>query len=131
MPSFGKKSDDNLSTAHPLLQKLFREVVKGFDCQVLEGHRGKEAQDKAFADGKSKLKYPNGNHNSIPSNAVDVAPYPIDWNDRERFIYFAGYVHCMAEILGIKIRYGGDWNGNLKFTDENFRDLVHFELAKQ
>jgi len=26
----------------------------------------------------------------MPSDAVDVAPYPIDWNDKERFYYFAG-----------------------------------------
>ena len=74
------------------------------------------------------MLYPNSKHNKLPSKAVDVAPYPIDWNDPDRFYHFAGYVRGIAEGMGIKIRWGGDWNGNFDLKDQNFYDLPHFEL---
>lgn len=128
MFSFGEKSEEKLKTCHYDLQKLFLEVVKNYDCSILEGHRDQAAQDEAFRKGLSKKKWPTGEHNKTPSMAVDVAPYPIDWNDTKRFYHFAGYVKAKAESLGINIRWGGDWNSNNNFKDENFFDLVHFEL---
>ena len=130
MPKFGIRSKRNLYTAHPDLIRLFEEVVKSFDCTVIEGHRSKERQNKLFDEGKSKLKYPKGKHNATPSNAVDVAPYPIDWDDTERFIYFAGFVKGIASQMDINIIWGGDWNNNTQLKDNNFQDLVHFELKK-
>lgn len=130
MPKFSKRSLDKLETCHPDLQKLFKEVVKSFDCTVLCGYRGKEEQDKAYRDGNSKVQYPNGKHNRRPSNAVDVAPYPIDWNDKFRFYYFAGFVMGIAKQLGLSIRYGGDWDRDTDLKDNKFDDLVHFELRK-
>lgn len=130
MPRFGKRSKSRLKTCDTRLQDLFNEVIKHFDCSVIQGHRGKEDQNKAFKEGKSKLKYPNGNHNATPSRAVDVAPYPIDWNDRERFTYFAGYVLGVAYRMGVNIRWGGDWDMDTQVKDNNFDDLPHFELKK-
>jgi len=128
MPKFGKKSKERLGTCNEKLQEVFNEVIKHVDCSVLEGHRSGERQDKLFAEGKTKVKYPNGRHNANPSNAVDVAPYPIDWDDTERFIYFGGFVKGIAASMGINIIWGGDWNDNTQLTDNNFDDLVHFEL---
>ncbi len=136
MNKYGSKSLENLRTCHPDLQKLFEIVVEYFDNTILEGHRGEKAQNAAFAEGKSKLRWPYGNHNAYPSNAVDVIPYPIDWNDRERIIYFAGFVMGVAKILkknGViqhDIRWGGDWNENTQLKDNSFDDLVHFEIKK-
>jgi hypothetical protein len=42
--------------------------------------------------------------------------------------YFAGYVKGIAMMLGIPIRWGGDWNSNNDLKDNNFDDLPHFEL---
>ena len=131
MPKFGSRSRGRLSSCNPKLQKVFKEVVKEFDCSVLCGHRGEDEQNKAFKEGKSKVKYPNGRHNAKPSNAVDVAPYPIDWSDRERFTLFAGYVLGIARSMGIKLRWGGDWDGDFEVNDNNFDDLPHFELRKK
>lgn len=141
MPYFGYKSTKELSTAHPDLQKLFNFVVKTYDCMVIQGHRGKEEQDLYNSQGRSKVKYPNSKHNSIPSFAVDVAPYPIDWGEEgtsaerskaiARFYHFAGYVMATAEKFNIKIRWGGDWDSDLDFSDQRFDDLVHFELVPQ
>jgi peptidoglycan L-alanyl-D-glutamate endopeptidase CwlK len=128
MPSFGKRSRANLDTAHESLQKLFDEVVKEYDCAVIEGHRNQERQDRLFFEGKSKLKFPNGKHNKVPSLAVDVVPYPIDWSDKVRFYHFAGYVKGVASQLGIKVRWGGDWDSDNDLNDQTFFDLPHFEL---
>jgi peptidoglycan L-alanyl-D-glutamate endopeptidase CwlK len=130
MPRFSRKSKKRLDTCHPKLQELFNEVVKHFDCTIIEGSRGKERQDKAYADGKSKVKYPNGKHNQFPSVAVDVAPYPIDWSDRDRFHYFGGFVLGVAKQKGLNIRWGGDWNQDTQTKDNKFDDLVHFEIKE-
>ena len=128
MPRFGSRSKKRLATCDDRLQGLFKEVVKHFDCSVIIGHRGEKDQNKAFDEGKSKVRYPKGKHNSNPSTAVDVAPYPIDWEDRERFIYFAGFVKGIATEMGISLRWGGDWNNDTQLSDNKFDDLVHFEL---
>ena len=128
MPRFGKTSKRRLATCDDELQNLFYEVVTYFDCSILVGHRGKEDQDKAYAEGKSQVRWPKGKHNSNPSTAVDVAPYPVDWDDRERFIYFGGFVKGCAFRMGIPLRWGGDWDNDTSLSDNNFDDLVHFEL---
>ena len=128
MPVFGVKSLSELRTCDPRLIAVFEEVVKHFDCTVLEGHRGEELQRKYFREGKSKKDWPNGEHNKIPSKAVDVVPYPINWKDENRMRYFAGFVVGIGAMMGIKIRWGGDWNMNTDLTDQTFFDLPHFEV---
>ena len=128
MPRFSAHSEAQLGTCHPDLQRLFREVIKHYDCIVLEGHRGKEDQERYVREGKSKVHWPNGNHNATPSNAADVAPYPVNWRDRERFYYFGGFVKGVAAELGIDIRWGGDWDSDDDLHDQTFFDLPHFEL---
>lgn len=128
MPKFGRTSRNNLSTCHPDLQRLFNEIIKYYDCSVLCGHRSKEEQDKAFHEGRSKVQWPNSKHNGMPSKAADVAPYPIDWNDTKRFYMFVGIVRGFAANMGINIRCGADWDGDMEVKDQNFHDLPHFEL---
>lgn len=129
MAKFGKLSWDRLQTVHPDLQLLFQEVVKTYDCAILTGHRDKTAQEEAFHTGKSEKNWPDSLHNKWLSQAVDVAPWPIDWNDTKRFYHFAGFVQATAQMMGIKIRWGGDWDSDRDFKDQTFNDLVHFELG--
>jgi len=128
MAKFSKRSLDRLSTCHEGLQKVFKEVIKHVDCSILEGHRSATRQNKLYEEGKTKVRYPKGRHNFSPSRAVDVAPYPIDWNDRERFHLFAGFVIGMARGMGINLRWGGDWNMNFEVDDNMFDDFPHFEI---
>ena len=135
---FSDASKRQLATAHQDLQRICNYGISFHDFKVMTGHRNEEDQNRAFAEGRSKLKWPNGNHNKFPSNAVDLLPFldgkPIDWNDREAFIYFAGMFMGWAQILyslgeiSHLIRWGGDFNRNNKISDEKFQDLVHFEL---
>ena len=128
MPKFGKKSKERLATCDERLQEVFNEVIQFVDCSVLEGHRGQERQDQLYIDGKTKVKYPNGRHNSKPSNAVDCTPYPVDWADRERQTLFAGFVLGVARSKGIKLRWGGDWDMDFQVMDNRFDDFPHFEV---
>ena len=128
MPKFSDRSKRELATCHIDLQNLFNEVIKVFDCTVLEGHRDQERQDELFRTGFSKAQYPNSRHNIMRSEAVDVVPYPIDWNDIKRFYFFGGYVLAKADQMDIKIRWGGDWDGDKDINDQKFNDLVHWEL---
>lgn len=77
------------------------------------------------------MKWPKSKHNSQPSLAVDVAPYPIDWKDERRFILFAGFVMGIAKAKGINLRWGGDWNGNFRVGDDGkLFDAPHFEMVE-
>ena len=131
MYKFGKKSQERLETCHADLQKILNEIIKIYDFTILEGKRTLEQQQKYFKEGKSKLDGINkkSKHQSKPSLAVDIAPFPIDWNDTKRFYFLAGLVIAKANELGIKIRWGGSWNGSFDFKQNKFNDLPHFELV--
>jgi peptidoglycan L-alanyl-D-glutamate endopeptidase CwlK len=128
MPVFSQTSKDRLATCDARLQRVFTEVIRHFDCTVIVGHRGEKAQNEAFATGKTQLKFPSGKHNAMPSKACDVVPAPVDWTDSKRFYYFAGFVMAIAKSMGIKLRFGGDWNRDTQLKDNKFNDLVHFEI---
>ena len=130
MAKFGKRSKERLATCDERLQEVFNEVIKYVDCSVLEGHRSAARQNRLYEEGKTKVRYPKGRHNASPSLAVDVAPYPIDWDDRERFHLFAGYVLGVARGLGYTLRWGGDWNQNFEVDDNQFDDFPHFEIRE-
>jgi len=130
MPRFGKKSKEQLATCNEKLRRVFNEVIKTVDCSVLEGHRNQDRQDSLYEEGKTKVKYPHGRHNEFLSRAADVVPYPIDWDDRERFHLFAGFVLGTAKQMGIDLRWGGDWNINWFVDDNKFDDFPHFELTE-
>ena len=106
MPQFGKTSRKRLENAHASLQEIFNEVVKVIDCSVLESYRDEETQNRYFDEGKSKVKYPNGRHNKLPSLALGI-----------------------ASQMGHKIRWGGDWNNDFAVADNRFDDFPHFELV--
>ena len=129
MPAFSIASKEKLAQCHPDLQRVFERVIAHFDCTILVGQRSEADQNAAFAAGRSKLKYPQSKHNKRPSMAVDVSPYPIEWGDRDRQHFFAGVVMGTAQSMGIKIRWGGDWDGDTETKDNTFDDLVHFEIG--
>lgn len=130
MPRFSQRSLNNLSSCDPRLMALFMEVVRVYDCTIIEGHRSEERQDELYRTGFSKVQFPNSRHNSNPSLAVDVAPYPIDWNDRERFVAFGSFVRGLAHARNIPLRWGGDWDSDFDLRDQKFMDLVHFEIKE-
>lgn len=127
MPEFNTLSRSRLSTCHPKLIELCERVVSWFDIAVLCGHRGKVEQHAAFVNGYSKKDWPDSLHNTLPSLAVDITPYPVDLNDRSRLILMGGVVLAEARHLGVPIIWGGDWNGDFQFN-QRFEDMYHVEL---
>jgi len=132
VPKFGKRSKQRLQGVDSKLVNVLNEVCKYFDITVIEGIRSQERQNELVAQGKSKTKF--GKH--VQGKAVDIAPYPIDWNARDDFHYLGGFVLGIASQMGINVRWGGDWSDsslsqNRRTTkDNNFDDLVHFELKE-
>lgn len=131
-PSY-KFSDQSLAcleTCDRRLIHLFMRIIENRDCTILCGHRGQQEQDRLYRESKTMVLFPDSEHNRTPSFAVDVAPYPIDWDDLMRFYFFGGYVKAIADHMKIPIRWGGDWDGDGNLKDQRFNDLVHFELKE-
>jgi peptidoglycan LD-endopeptidase CwlK len=108
----GALSLQRLGTGHPDLQRIIRAAAKGVDegdlayagitdITVLCGFRGEAEQNQAVKDGASETPWPRSKHNRVPSDAVDVAVYPVEWNapDYARKMeilhaYIAGIAHA-------------------------------------
>jgi len=127
MAQFSASSKEKLATCCKELQDTANLAIKIIDFGISEGHRGEALQNKAYAENKSKVRFPNSKHNKKPSAAFDAFPAPLDWNDPQRFILLAGVIIASGAVLGHDIRWGGDWNENGIIKDESFRDLPHFE----
>jgi hypothetical protein len=124
MPRFGKRSKQRLKGVDAKLINVANELIKLMDVTVIEGLRSQERQNELVSQGKSKTKF--GKH--VAGKALDLAPYPIDWNDRERFHYMGGLIRGIGHSLGVKIRWGGDWDSDGDIKDNAFDDLVHVEI---
>lgn len=120
----------HLSTCDSRLYDVFTKAAELVNITIIEGHRGEARQNQLRRTGKSQVSYPNSDHNSIPSRAVDAMPYPIDWKDRERATLFAGLIMGIGHSMGIRIGWGGDWDSDWKVQDNNFDDFAHFFLIK-
>jgi peptidoglycan LD-endopeptidase CwlK len=133
MPQFSDLSKKRLAECHPDLQRILNVAIKEVDFTVMCGHRGKAEQDEAFENKKSRVRWPNSKHNKVPSTAVDIAPWlpevKIDWNDTAAFARLVGYIERIADDLGVRIRWGGDWNENFRTRDERLIDMPHIELV--
>lgn len=137
MASFGEKSAKILSTCHSDIQKVMNEAIKHYDFQVLYGTRTEEEQFELFKKGRTLKagkwvktgstvtnldgKIKKSNHNYTPSRAIDIAPYPIDWNDISRFKDLSIVVKEAMITVGVPlISWGGDW--------KKFIDYPHYEI---
>ncbi len=112
----GRESKLKLSSCDPRLQQLVTAVAADVDAglvpgvsdiRVACGHRNQADQDREFAEGDSKLQWPRSKHNSLPSRAVDVWPYPVDWTAAGVPAFKALRVAFAAKApqLGIEIRH--------------------------
>lgn len=126
--TFGKRSETNLQGVHSDLVKVVRRALamSEIDFSVIEGLRTKERQAQLFKQGATKTL--NSRH--LTGHAVDIVPYPLDWNDIAAFGKLAKAMFAAAKELKIPIRWGGDWNRNGRSDDETFYDGPHFELLK-
>jgi peptidoglycan LD-endopeptidase CwlK len=120
MPVFSQKSLNILNQAHSDLIRLFKEVIKEYDCTVTCAYRGQAEQEAAFNNHTSMAHWLQSPHNYMSALAVDVVPWPTLWSDQNKLKELGGIVKIKAIDLGIDISWGGDWSG--------FKDLPHYEL---
>lgn len=147
---FSQRSLTSLAGVHPNLAKVAHRAIQitSQDFIITEGLRTKERMWEVYGKGRTvaecaakgvPAKYASPKEakvtwlaNPLRSNhaakadgyghAIDVAPYPVDWNDAKKFHAIAKAMKKAAAELGVKISWGGDWAKN--------RDLPHFELSK-
>ena len=124
MPRFGKRSKERLRGIDARLVSVLNELVKIMDVTIIEGLRSEQRLEKLLKEGSTKTKFSK----HITGKAVDLAPYPIDWNDRDRFHYMGGMISGIAKQLNVPVRWGGDWDSDGETKDNRFDDLVHVEI---
>lgn len=138
MPKFSQKSMSQLATCHRDIQTIFQEVVKVRDCTVVEGHRTAARQAEHWAKGRTLrpgadpkqreswervgevVTHKDGyekksRHQTMPSVAVDVVPYPEAWSSPEAFAELRGVVKAVQYRLLME--------GKIKETIANGHDL--------
>jgi peptidoglycan LD-endopeptidase CwlK len=117
----GKRSRERLQGVHPDLVAVVERAIEvtKVDFTVLEGVRSVARQRELFNKGASKTM--NSRH--LTGHAVDLAPWPIDWNDLGRFRTLAEAVKMASVELGVPVVWGGDWR--------SFYDGPHFELDRR
>jgi hypothetical protein len=133
MNRWGPKSLACRESLDPRLQLIVDEMLKYMDLSIIYGHRFQEEQDHLFREGKSKVQWPNSKHNSVPSMAVDIQPYPYPTEERELWAalgFMAGLATAIGIQHGVTLRWGGDWDRDGDVTDNLFDDLFHLEIVE-
>ena len=117
----GTRSLQNLSGVHPDMQAVVKKAIEitEVDFTVIEGIRHIDRQRQLLQEGKSTTL--NSRH--ITGHAVDIVPWPVDWEDLDRFETMAEAMKDAAEELDISIVWGGDW--------KSFYDAPHVELDRK
>ena len=117
----GTRSLQNLSGVNPDMVAVVSKAIEITEVYftVIEGIRNINRQRELVKAGKSTTL--NSRH--LTGHAVDMVPYPVDWEDIDRFELMAEAMKEAAEELDIPIVWGGDW--------KSFYDAPHFELDRK
>lgn len=108
---------------------------------MLEGVRTPERQRQLYNQGRTTpgkivTWTLNSNHFVNKStgfgHAVDLVPYPLDWEGPTKFPKFDAIAKAMFQAskeLGIPIRWGADWDVDGNPRERGETDSPHFELV--
>lgn len=155
--ALGTRSQANLAGVHPHLRAVVERAIQltRQDFTVVEGVRSKERMWEIFGQGRTRaecraagvpesyarpgenrvtwLRNPlNSNHRRMPDgfgHAVDIYPFPYDHKDLRKFDEIALAMMSAAVELGIRIRWGADWDMDGKPRERGESDSPHFEIA--
>lgn len=64
----------------------------------------------------------------VTGHAVDLVPYPVDWNDLSKFDKVAKAMFAAANELDVSIRWGADWDNDGNYREKGEYDSPHFEI---
>ena len=131
MARFGRQSMDRLEGVHPLLVDWAFRVVKVMDCKVVRG-LGTLEEQRHFVETGASLTMDSYHlpQDDGMSHALDLAPYPIDWQDLNRFWLLGGVGMALAHEMDIPIIWGRDWDGDRIYTDQTFNDFPHWQIPR-
>ena len=137
--TIGDASRKKLHGIHPRLIRVVERAIEltEQDFKVLCGVRTLAEQKELYAQGRTKPGPKvtwtlNSRH--LPAadgfgHAVDLCPFPIDWNTLSKFDAVSKAMFAAAKELNIPIRWGADWDGDGKPREKGESDSPHFELA--
>ena len=140
MNNFSIHSLEELATADERLRRIAHIVLRIKDHSILKGHRYENEQNSAYnADPqRSKLEWPHGKHNSLPSQAIDVQTYPRPEKEQdlraEQYYLLGLYVGVAVmqqngAVQHFKLRTGADWDTDGEVSDNGWDDLFHVEIV--
>jgi len=129
VPKLGATSKQRRDTCAVTIQDVLNEAIKHVDFAVMCGHRTESAQNTAFVTKRSRAVWPLSRHNTRPSEAVDIVPWPTQYDDLAKFYELATYMYAAADKLGVSLEWGGHWK-NYTGKGHNDRDWAHWELRK-
>ena len=138
--SLSARSLKNLEGVHPKLVSVVERAIQitSQDFMVIEGVRTQARQDELWAQGRTKpgpvvtwVKdvSSHGVHADGYGHAVDLCPYPVDWNDLSKFDAIATAMFAAGAEQNVLLRWGADWNRNGKPRERGESDSPHFELG--
>lgn len=137
--ALGAKSKERLKGVHPKLVEVVEMAIQltKQDFMVLEGVRTPERQKELYAQGRTKPGPKvtwtlNSNHfknaQTGYGHAVDLVPFPVDWSHKKLDVV-SNAMFAAADTLGVKIRWGADWDRDGKPREKGESDSPHFELV--
>lgn len=159
--TLGTKSKLKLEGVHPDMVRVVLRAAQlatpDLDFTVLEGVRSREQMmvnygkgrtaaqlaakgipAKFASPGAAKVTWLNdpfaSNHRVQKDSfgwAVDLAPWPIDWNNGGRFEKLALLMFRAAAIEKVHIRWGRDWDEDGRYEEKGETDGPHFELVRK
>lgn len=149
--TLSQRSLDRLKGVDERLQQVVKRAIElsKQDFMVLEGVRTREQCMINYGKGRSiaqcvakgvPAKYANPNaakvtwlnnpfaSKHVSGKAVDLVPYPVDWNDLKKFDVIAQAMLQAAKELGVSVRWGADWDADGKPRERGESDSPHFEI---
>lgn len=129
----GKTSLARLKGVDETLVNVVKRAIEisDVDFTVLEGVRTLERQRELYAQGRTapgKIVTWTMKSKHLEGKAVDLVPYPLDWNDLKKFDKISKAMFAAAKEQGVKLRWGADWNSNGKPREKGETDSPHFEI---
>ena len=129
----GKTSLARLKGVDETLVNVVKRAIEisEVDFTVLEGVRTLERQRELYAQGRTapgKIVTWTMKSRHIEGKAVDLVPYPLDWNDLEKFNKIKDAMFKAAKELDVNLRWGADWDGDGNYREKGEYDSPHFEI---
>lgn len=135
----GQRSLANLVGVHPKLIAVVKRAlaISKQDFLVLEGVRTPTRQRELYAQGRTKPGKKvtwtlTSNHfknaETGYGHAVDLCPFPVDWNSAAKFDAIYRAMMQASTELNTPIRSGMDWDRDGKLREAKETDSPHFEL---